>query len=72
MPAPDFAIQRANMTIDSVYNHYMTLSEKIMDTKYAINWKENYYFFAFPQSAINNNPKLVQNNGWGGAFDPLQ
>lgn len=72
MPAPDFAIQRANMTIDSVYNHYMTLSEKIMDTKYAINWQENYYFFAIPQSAMDNNPKLVQNNGWGGAFDPLQ
>jgi hypothetical protein len=60
------------MTIDSVYNTYMTLSTKILDTKYAINWKPNYYFFALPQQALDNNPKLIQNAGWGGAFDPLQ
>lgn len=72
MPAATFVTQREVMTIDSIYNTYMTLSTKILDTKYAINWKPNYYFFALPQQALDNNPKLIQNAGWGGAFDPLQ
>lgn len=72
MPAATFVIQRENMTIDSVYKTYMTLSPKTLDTKYAINWQEKYYFFAIPQAAVNNNPKLEQTNSWGGSFDPLQ
>ncbi|WP_220472606.1 RagB/SusD family nutrient uptake outer membrane protein [Spirosoma foliorum] len=43
-----------------------------MDTKYDVAWKPEYYFFAIPQTAIDNNPKLIQNNTWGGAFDPLK
>lgn len=43
-----------------------------LDSKYAINWQSSYYFFPIPQQAITNNPKIVQNNSWGGSFDPLQ
>lgn len=31
---------------------------------------EKYYFFPIQQSAIDLNPKLVQNKSWGGNFDP--
>lgn len=68
----DFATTRDNVSLDKAYTDYFTLTVKPLDTKYAINWKPEYYFFAIPQTAIDNNPKLIQNNTWGGAFDPLK
>ncbi|GAB4024502.1 RagB/SusD family nutrient uptake outer membrane protein [Spirosoma gilvum] len=68
----DFATTRDNLKLDDVYTNYFTLAFKQLDTKYDIAWKPEYYFFAIPQSAIDNNPKLIQNNTWGGAFDPLK
>lgn len=68
----DFATTRDNVNLDLAYTSYFTLVFKSLDTKYAINWKPEYYFFAIPQQAIDNNPKLVQNNTWGGTFDPLK
>ena len=37
-----------------------------------INFKTQYYFFPIPMQAITNNPNLMQNNNWGGTFDPVQ
>ena len=68
----DFATNRDNVSLDTAYTNYFTLAFKQLDTKYAINWKPEYYFFAIPQSAIDNNPRLIQNTTWGGAFDPLK
>lgn len=34
--------------------------------------KDNYYIYGIPLSYINRNPLLLQNNNWGGSFDPLQ
>ncbi|WP_262905261.1 RagB/SusD family nutrient uptake outer membrane protein [Hymenobacter nitidus] len=68
----DFATNRDNLDLDQVYTNYFTVATKSLDTRYAINWKPQYYFFAIPQSAIDNNPSLVQNSTWGGAFDPVQ
>ncbi|GAB3949200.1 RagB/SusD family nutrient uptake outer membrane protein [Spirosoma harenae] len=68
----DFATTRDNLNLDQVYTDYFTIAFKQLDTKYDIAWKPEYYFFAIPQSAIDNNPKLIQNNTWGGAFDPLK
>ena len=68
----DFATNRDNVPLDLAYTNYFTLVFKQLDTKYAIAWKPEYYFFAIPQSAIDNNPKLIQNTTWGGAFDPLK
>jgi hypothetical protein len=68
----DFATNRDNVSLDVAYTNYFTIVTKQLDTKYAINWKPEYYFFAIPQSAIDNNPKLIQNISWGGGFDPLQ
>ncbi len=33
---------------------------------------DQYYIYGIPKSRLDRNPKLVQNNNWGGAFDPLQ
>lgn len=68
----DFATTRDNAKLDDAYTNYFTIVFKQMDTKYAITWKPEYYFFAIPQAAIDNNPKLIQNNTWGGAFDPVK
>lgn len=68
----DFATTRDNVDLDVAYTNYFTIVTKQLDTKYAINWKPEYYFFAIPQSAIDNNPKIIQNNTWGGGFDPLK
>ncbi|QHV99964.1 RagB/SusD family nutrient uptake outer membrane protein [Spirosoma endbachense] len=68
----DFATNRDNVNLDVAYTNYFTLAFKQLDTKYSIAWKPEYYFFAIPQSAIDNNPKLIQNTTWGGAFDPLK
>jgi hypothetical protein len=73
----DFATTRDNLNLDNVYTNYLTLDYSsqpltLLDTKYDLNWQSKYYFFAIPQTAIDNNPKLEQNNTWGGAFDPLK
>ncbi|OON67537.1 RagB/SusD family nutrient uptake outer membrane protein [Hymenobacter sp. CRA2] len=68
----NFATTRDGLNLDQVYTDYFALEEKDLDTRYNINWRPEYYFFAIPQSALDNNPRLVQNNTWGGAFDPLQ
>jgi hypothetical protein len=70
--ADDFKAQRDKMDLDAAYTNYFTITPKEMDTKYAIGWKPEYYFFPIPKSATDNNPKLVQNIGWGGTFDPVQ
>lgn len=70
--ANDFAAQRDQMNIDDAYTKYFQIVPKVMDTKYKINWQPNYYFFAIPQQALDNNPKLEQTKGWNsGTFDPL-
>lgn len=68
----DFATNRDNINLDEAYQKYFTITLKDMDTRYVINWRPEYYFFAIPQQAIDNNPLLIQNNTWGGSFDPLQ
>jgi hypothetical protein len=69
----DFATTRDGLTLDNVYTNYFTIATKQVDTKYNLNWMDKQYaFFGIPQAAIDNNPKLEQNNTWGGAFDPLK
>lgn len=52
-------------------NHDATNSITKLDAS-PINFLSTYYFFPIPLAAITNNPSLVQNNNWGGSFDPLQ
>ncbi|RZK29477.1 MAG: RagB/SusD family nutrient uptake outer membrane protein, partial [Hymenobacter sp.] len=73
MTAAMFVTSRDGLNLDNVYTTYFTIATKQVDTKYDLNWMDQKYaFFGIPQSAIDNNPKLLQNNTWGGAFDPLQ
>ncbi|SFH24315.1 Starch-binding associating with outer membrane [Pedobacter insulae] len=71
MPTPaEFLNTRNNLDLDNVYTSFFEF--EIQDKDGAnINWKPEYYFFAIPDNAINNNKKLIQNNTWGGAFNPL-
>lgn len=40
--------------------------------KAPINIQDNQYLFGLPYSILQRNPKLQQNNNWGGSFDPFQ
>nr|WP_233173870.1 RagB/SusD family nutrient uptake outer membrane protein [Pedobacter sp. ASV19] len=62
---------RDGLSPDQAYV-YFDIVEKTLDNGYTINWKNEYYFFGIPTSSITNNPKIEQNKGWGGTFDPLQ
>lgn len=67
------AEERDGMDLDELYTKYFTFEQRDMDTKFLINWQSNYYFFALPQQAIDNDPLLLQTAGWNnGTFDPLQ
>lgn len=70
--AAAFLTTRDNVNLDDAYTNYFELEVTVKDSKYAINWKPEYYFFAIPNAAIINNPKIIQNIGWGGSFNPLQ
>jgi hypothetical protein len=71
--ASDFALRRDAMSLDSVYKNYLEIVPNQLDTKYAINWRPEYYFFAIPSPALANNARLEQNVGWpSGTFDPLK
>lgn len=69
--AATFASTRDGLNLDDIYTNYFKLEVRDMDKDFKINWKPEYYFFGIPTSAINNNPNLIQNNTWGGTFDPL-
>ncbi len=63
---------RDKVDLDVAYTNYFELVFGNLDTKYAINWKPEYYFFGIPLATMTNNPNIVQTNTWGGAFDPLK
>lgn len=62
---------RDKIDLDVAYTNYFELVFGDLDTKYAINWKPEYYFFGIPPNTMANNPNIAQTNLWGGAFDPL-
>jgi hypothetical protein len=73
VPANTFTANRDGLNLDNLYTNNFTITTKDVDTKYNLNWREvPYRFFGIPQAAIDNNPKLLQNNTWNGSFDPLQ
>jgi hypothetical protein len=73
LTAATFATTRDGLNLDNVYTNNFTITVKQVDTKYDLNWRDQQYaFFGIPQSAIDNNPKILQNNTWSGSFDPRQ
>lgn len=69
---PDSPNYRDKVDLDLAYTNYFELVFADLDTRYAINWRPEYYFFGIPPNTMNNNPNIAQTNGWGGSFDPLQ
>jgi hypothetical protein len=59
-----------NANIDLFYTNYFELTSVDKDGE-ALNWKPEYYFFGIPDNALNNNTNVLQNNTWGGSFNPL-
>ena len=56
--------------INTVWNKFTTTVIKTDQKDIAI--KDQYYFYGIPKSRLDRNAKLLQNNNWGGTFDPLQ
>jgi len=61
----------AATSLDALYTSSFTVKTKSLDT-YNIAVQTADYFFGIPTNAIINNVNLLQNNTWGGPFDPLQ
>lgn len=65
------ALSRAQL--EANYDQYFDQQVITLDTQFPINWKPEYYFFAIPNSHLQQNSNLEQTAGWtGGTFDPLK
>jgi hypothetical protein len=71
----------AATSLDNVYTTYFTsttvngtviqaLAPKNIDTT-PIAYQTADYFFGIPTASIQSDPNLLQNNTWGGPFNPL-
>jgi hypothetical protein len=73
--AQDFftAYATGNINLTTSYFNYFQETEMPIDLTNTINFKDEYYFYAIPQTHLQKNPNLQQTKGWeGGTFDPLQ
>jgi hypothetical protein len=61
----------AAASLDNLYTTSFTVTLKALDT-YALAVQSADYFFGIPTSSLQNNVNLIQNNTWGGTFDPLK
>lgn len=57
--------------LDALYASTFQVSVVAWDT-FTINYQTADYFFGIPTASLQNNINLIQNNTWGGAFDPLK
>lgn len=65
------AWQSGQVNLEEDYSTYFTDTVKDLNPPEVIDYQDEYYFFAIPQSHLDANPNLEQNVGWGGSFDPL-
>jgi len=57
--------------INKDYKTYFRDSLVILDQKFDIDFKDNYYFYAIPNKHLETNAKLKQTMGWdNGTFNP--
>lgn len=62
-----------NVDIDIDKDTYFRDSLVVLDTKFDIDFKDNYYFYAIPNKHLETNSKLEQTQGWdGGTFNPYE
>ena len=65
------ATPSSGTAFDTFYAANFTITLKTLDT-YNIAIQPAGYFFGIPTNSIKNNPNLLQNSTWGGAFDPIK
>jgi hypothetical protein len=59
--------------MDDINTVWTKFSSTVINSDVAdITIKDDYYIYGIPLTYINRNPQLLQNNNWGGTFDPLQ
>lgn len=61
----------ANTNLDALYTASFTVTTKQLDT-YNISYQPGVYFFGIPTASMQNNINILQNNTWGGPFDPTK
>ena len=61
----------ANTNLEAVYTANFTVTTKQLDT-YDIAYQPGVYFFGIPTNTMQNNVNILQNNTWGGPFDPTK
>jgi hypothetical protein len=61
----------AATSLDNLYQTTFTVALKALDT-YPLAVQSADYFFGIPTASLQNNVNLIQNNTWGGSFDPLK
>jgi hypothetical protein len=61
----------ANTDLDELYTNNFTVTTKVLDS-YKIAYQSGVYFFGIPTASLQNNVNLLQNNTWGGSFDPTK
>ncbi len=67
------AFGAGSVDLDNNYDTYFNDVVKDLDLQNTINYKNEYYFYAIPQTHLEKNKNLAQTQGWdGGTFDPLQ
>ena len=73
IPQSEFEEIKDNVDIDTEKDIYVRDSLVVLDTKFEIDFKDNYYFYAIPNEHLETNSKLEQTQGWdGGTFNPYE
>lgn len=71
--ADEFDKIKDNFNMETDYNRVFKDSVVVLDQKYSIDFKDNYYFYAIPTSHIESNSKIEQTQGWDdGEFNPYE
>lgn len=69
----DFDKVKDKVDYDKDYAVYFKDSTIVLDKKFDIDFKSNYYFYAIPNKHLETNSNLKQTKGWdNGDFDPYQ
>lgn len=72
IPEEEFNKIKDTVDFENNYATYFRDSIVILDKNFAIDFKDNYYFYAIPNKYLETNSKMEQTQGWsGGTFNPL-
>lgn len=72
IPEEEFNKIKDTVDFENNYATYFRDSLVILDKNFAIDFKDNYYFYAIPNKYQETNSKMEQTQGWdGGTFNPL-